>query len=175
MNRDNVKSDQLYTWSDRHERENSFISSKKTKKTPEKAASSRYNSQGILNRTLQTLRQTWLQMCPWPRARSEVLPLSQPLWKQAYNGLRPPGSPGGGQPLPRQFSQNSRDSGRSLLNQSGTSTPQRTDIGKAFKNRGQSHGIVPNQYPGTKRSCGKHAQRIPQLKFRGNFKHGGKA
>lgn len=40
------------------------------------------------HRTLQALRQTWLQVCRWPRPWSQALPVGEFSWLSAANELR---------------------------------------------------------------------------------------
>src|SRR5208282_4461722 len=88
MNKNTIGSDQLYNWSDNEPfrfpscRADSATSGPGQATAPPRTV----YSAGFVDRTLQTLRQTGLQVCPGSRARAQVLslgsanPVHGPRW-----------------------------------------------------------------------------------------------
>ena len=98
-------SDQLYKWSDYHERKINSSTSAKKKNAYKKIAAFRSHFAGLFNRALQALWQAWMQMCsrPWPWAK--VLFICQQAGQQATNGLRSTRFKGKGRTIPGKLPQ----------------------------------------------------------------------
>src|SRR4030088_3700888 len=88
MNKNTIRSDQLYNWSDNEPfrfpcRTDSATSGPAQAVAPARAI----YSAGFVDRTLQALRQTGLQVCPGSRAWPQVLSIGQPIRRTAPDGL----------------------------------------------------------------------------------------
>ncbi len=125
----NVISDHSLNWSDINARQNNSISSPEAKDSYKQTPSSRCYSPGFPDQALQTLRKARMQMCWWPWAWSQVLPVRQSTRQHTPNGLYSAELPGTSRRVYRKFSQNKTAPGRNMLDQPGTSSPPRTAIG----------------------------------------------
>ena len=113
-------SDKLFKWSDCDE-SNQCLSSSKTKAPPSAATSPRHLlSPRLLNRNLQTLRKTDLQMSKGSGTRAKVLPLRQFPRQETGNDLHPRKDKGQSAVLCRQPPHDESDSGRDQRNKSRT-------------------------------------------------------
>lgn len=95
MNRSGLKADQLYTWSDNHAphiAQTALVCFAKAPATAgaQVAAAGSFAAR-FAYRTLQTLWQAGMQMCPRSRSRAQVLPLRELFRPKTANGLRAPG------------------------------------------------------------------------------------
>lgn len=88
-----------------------------------------YCSAWLADRTLQTLRQTKLQVCHRPRTRSEVLPVGQPHWRTPCHGLRPPRHTAASGRVSCQLSRDPRQARSVMRDQSGVVAPSGTVLG----------------------------------------------
>src|ERR1700688_2048158 len=90
MDIDNLISDQLNTWSD-HARHTVVDFAQASCPVAAANAGSGYTAAWLADRTLQALRQAWLQVCrrsrPWP----QVLPVGELSRPPAADGLRATG------------------------------------------------------------------------------------
>src|SRR3984893_12287382 len=120
MNKNRILSGQLYDWSDNEPFR--FLSWRADPATPssgQAAATARtVYSAGFVDRTLQTLWQTGLQVCPGPRARAQVLSIGQPTRRTTPNGLRAGGVLSTGLRVPPQLSASASTAGADLQPQS---------------------------------------------------------
>ena len=92
MSKHAIISDQLYNWSDNEPFRSSCRTAPATSGSGQATASARaLHSAGFIDRTLQTLWQTRLQVCSRSRPRPQVLFIGQPAWHSAADGLRPSG------------------------------------------------------------------------------------
>lgn len=113
-------SDKLFKWSD-YDESNQYLPSSKTKAPPSTATSLRHLlSPRLLDRNLQTLRQTNLQMPKGPGPWSKVLPLRQFPRPEAGNDLHPQRDEGQSAVLCRQSPHRESNSGRDQRNKSRT-------------------------------------------------------
>ncbi len=122
-------SDQLDNWSDNEEKLNLCTpTAPQGSRAP--ITSPRPHPPRLTHRTLQALRQAWLQVRrrtrPWP----QVLPLCNPTSGKASNGLCPSRLLRACHPLPCQLSWSERDPRRDLRDQPRAVTPKRGAIGE---------------------------------------------
>ena len=82
-------SGQLNTWSDKYARSFDRSTQASTQATAAQVPCAGYGSARFADRTLQTLRQTKLQVRYWPGTRSKILLVSQPHRGTPCHGLRP--------------------------------------------------------------------------------------
>ena len=120
MNKNSLLSDQLYNWSDNEPFR--FLFRRADPATPSSgqatATARTVYSAGFVDRTLQTLWQTGLQVCPGSRARTQVLSIGQPARRTAPNGLRAGGVLSTGLRVPPQLSASASTAGADLQPQS---------------------------------------------------------
>lgn len=109
---------QFTKWSELYERKNYPIIAAKKKDASEKAAASRSHFTGFVDRALQALWQTWMQVCQIAWAWPEILSIGQQAQTKADNGLRSFGLPGTSQPILGKFSTGESYFGRALRDQS---------------------------------------------------------
>ena len=120
MNKNTIGSDQLYNWSDNEPfrfpscRADSATSGPGQATAPPRTV----YSAGFVDRTLQTLWQTGLQVCPGSRARAQVLSLGQPTRCTAPDGLCSGGVLSTGLRVPPQLSASASTAGADLQPQS---------------------------------------------------------
>ena len=90
MNNNAIVSDQLYNWSDNEQLRSHSCTAPATPGFDQatRAARTLYSA-GFLDRTLQTLWQTGLQVRPRPRSRPQILFVGQPARCPPRDGLRP--------------------------------------------------------------------------------------
>jgi hypothetical protein len=116
-------------------------------------------------RALQTLRQTWMQMCAGTRTRPQVLPLRQPAGINAGDGLCSAGGPRLGRSIPRELSFSPRDSRSDLQYQSRTAPSQGASIEKRRVHRkAYILGCSPDRSPPGGHSHRQHAGNLTPAK-----------
>jgi hypothetical protein len=120
-----LQSDQLYTWSDEglptiHNR-----AAKETRRPPAAVAPAPRYSSWLAHRTIQTVRQTGMQMRRWPRSWAQVLSLGQLPGITSTNGLHPAGTARANDGVPGQLSSSPRDHGGDLRDQPRITTSAR--------------------------------------------------
>ena len=132
MDIDNLISDQLNTWSD-HARHTVVDFAQASCPVAAANAGSGYAPAWLAHRTLQALRQAWLQVCrrsrPWP----EVLPVGELSRPSAANGLRATGRSRRRYRAPGELPSGPRDHRGDLRDQPRTVTPPRgalRDVGE---------------------------------------------
>jgi len=91
-------------------------------------AGSAHAAEGLAHRALQALRQTWLQVCRWPRSWSQVLSVRELSGPPATNGLRAAKRLRRRHRAPGELSPGSRDHRGDLRDQPRTLTPPRGDL-----------------------------------------------
>lgn len=161
MTKYELKSDELINYSDNYDsQKKQLISSEKAKSTPAYPSPSRSHSPGIPNRTVQALWETRVQVCPWSRPWTKVLPLCQQIRSSTGDRLRSPTLSGAGERISRQFAQNTGDSGRDLFNQPRAAAPQRAIISRKQQTRGQRAGFGSLRNQRYWHLCCQYAKRI---------------
>ena len=105
MSKETIISDQLYNWSENEPFRSSCHPAPATSGPGQAAAPARtLYSARFVDRTLQTLWQTGLQVRPRSWARPQVLFIGQSAWHSAADGLRPGGVRSTGLRVPPQLS-----------------------------------------------------------------------
>jgi hypothetical protein len=118
MKSNSVKSDQLIKWSEYYESKiYSYFTSKKKDSFAQTPTSGSYCA-WFLDRTLQTLWQTWVQMCQWQRPWTQILSVGEQAWYQATNGLCSSRFKAKGRRIFGKLSKNKNYFRRTLRNQS---------------------------------------------------------
>lgn len=123
-------SDQYDNWSDILTEAIAPIAPEPTQKPPAPTSTLVCAPSRLAHRTLQTLRQTRMQMCSRTRPRSQVLPLHQPAGSNAGYGLCSTGGSRHGRSIPRELSFSPQDSRPDLQHQSRTAPSQGASIEK---------------------------------------------
>jgi hypothetical protein len=120
-----IESDQLYTWSDENPESARCRITETPPCAPAPTASAPSHPPRLSHRTLQTMRQTGMQMRrrpgPWP----QVLFVGQLSQLTAANGLRAAGVLRSNGRIPGQLSSSARNPGGHLRDQSRTAAPPR--------------------------------------------------
>lgn len=120
-----LHSDQLITWSDINARYFIVRFAQTSYKVIAANACFGHLIAWLTDRTLQALRQTWLQMCRWPGTWSQVLLVGEFPRLPAANGLRAAGRSARCRLAPGKLPPRSRDHRRDLRDQPRTFTPSR--------------------------------------------------
>ena len=120
-----VKSDQLYTWSEISAKENLFRSAKTTPISSAATASTHRYPPWLADRALQTMWQAGLQVRQGSRTRSQVLPVGKLSGLSTSHGLCAARVLRPGHRVPRQLSTNPRDFRGNLRDQPRTITASR--------------------------------------------------
>jgi hypothetical protein len=119
MNKNAIISDQLYNWSENEPFRFPCRADSATPGPGQAAARARtVYSAGFVDRTLQTLWQTRLQVCAGSRTRPQVLSISQPTRRPAPDGLCSGGVLSTGLRVPSQFPPSAPTAGADLQPQS---------------------------------------------------------
>jgi len=113
-------SDQLYKWSDKHERKNDYSSATQKNNTHKELAAFRGDFARIFNRTIQALRQAWMQVRRITRTWAKILFVGQQAQAEAGNGLYPLNLSSPSKRIFREFSQDKNNPRRDLRNQPRT-------------------------------------------------------
>ena len=115
MNKNTIISDQLYNWSENEPFQFPCRADPATSGPAQASATARtLYSARFIDRTLQTLWQTGLQVCPGPRTRPQVLPIGQPTRRQAPDGLCSGGVLSTGHRVPPQLPASASTAGADL-------------------------------------------------------------
>ena len=129
--------DQLYTWTDNNALQAAQTDFCCLTPAPPSAtatdAAARSFAPWFSHRALQTLWQAWLQMRPRARPWPKVLPVGQPLWATAANGLRSAGLSPGNHRISSQLSTPPSDCGRDLCYQSRVVVPSRGILRNSYE------------------------------------------
>ena len=126
MDKYNILSDQLTTWSDYHGKLFNKRTEKKKKRAFEKVAESGTYRERFINRAVQTMWKTRMQMCQRKGAWPQILSVYQSDWEKTQNGLHTTGYERKGCKISTKLSIIKRDFGRNLQNQSRTYSAQST-------------------------------------------------
>lgn len=119
MNKIRILSDQLYNWSEIEPFRFHCHTAPATPNSGQATASARaLHSPRFVDRTLQTLWQTGLQVRPRSWAWPQVLFVGQPAWRSAPDGLRPGGVRSTGLQVPPQLSTSASTAGADLQRKS---------------------------------------------------------
>src|ERR1700688_1139008 len=123
MNFSQLKSDQLYTWSDENGRRARCQLEKTPPSSDAPTASAQGDSARLANRALQTLWQARVQMRRWPRPWSQVLSVGEPPGHATTNGLCAAGVSRADRRVRRQLPPSPRDLRSDLRDQPRTVAP----------------------------------------------------
>lgn len=172
MNLHGVISDQSYMWSVANDRTYRLRSQTTPQAIAAQAAATGRRPSGLLDRTLQALWQSKLQVCRWARTWAQVLPVGELLGQVAADGLRSPGRARAGQQVPGQLRPGSRHLGGDLRDQSRATASART----ALRCRGEFDNFVAHR---SDRSCSRrgaacqHARQHDRRQPDAYFQRGG--
>lgn len=174
MNDDQVKSDQLYYWSDSDVQPTRLIFATTTQGPAATLAELRAHPARLSDPALQAVWQTRVQVCHRTRPRAQVLLVDQPYRRQAADGLCAPAIPRPGRTISGQLPIVATDPRGDLQPQPGTLTPQRAIVEARHGRR--SHittaairGHRPDRSPG-----GQHAPSTAKPRSGPFIDHGGK-
>jgi hypothetical protein len=167
-----VQSDQLLMWSAQNVEETRYRPQESSQTPAAKAASSGEHPAGLSHRTLQTLRQTRVQMRQGSRARSQVLPVGELSRQSPADGLRSSIQSRRHQQTHSQLSSDPRDLGGDLRDQSRTSPASRgalrTDGEPSLK---RAHRL---RFANWRRASRQHAHGLVRSRVRVASQHGGR-
>lgn len=169
----NVISDQYRNWSDNYEKQISRISSEKAKNSFGQAPSSRCCSPRLLDRALQALWQTWVQMCTWSWSWPQALPVRQPGRGQTADGLCAAEVPRAGQRVSYKFPQDKTAPGRNMCDQPRASTPQGAIVNAWHRTRGRRNKSVFSLHRGDRHSLCQYARSGSASRFWRTLYQGG--
>lgn len=110
-------SDQLYKWSDKHERKDNCSSATQKNNTHKELAAFGGDFARIFNRTIQALRQAWMQVRRITGTWTKILFVGQQAQTEAGNGLYPLNLSSPSKRIFREFSQGKNYFRRDLRNQ----------------------------------------------------------
>lgn len=129
MSKNWFESDKLYNRSGQHERKSISISQKKENDFGEAACipSNLYPS-WLINRAVQAMRQTRLQMFKRERTWSQILSFDKLSQTKTGNGLCSTGLSSTSHRIPGKFSKSEKNTGRDLYDKPGTSTEKRKTL-----------------------------------------------
>jgi hypothetical protein len=122
-------SDQSYTWSDTYARSFDHSTQAPAQATAAQVSAVGYCFAWLANRTLQTLRQTRLQVRQRSRAWPKALPVSKPHGGTPCHGLRSTSYPAASGRVSCQLSRDPRQARSAVRNQSGVASPPGTVLG----------------------------------------------
>lgn len=166
-------SDQLYNYSDNENKPVYLLFSAQAKNTGSTPPLYRTpHSQRLVDRMLQTLWKTRMQMCRWAWPWPQILFVGQSSWQQTRNALCPPRLQKTGGTVPGKLPEGSRNLGRNLQHQSGNITTQRTIVGNTNTYHGQS--FYPHRHRHSRNSGSQYAPRLPVNHVKTDPHHGGK-
>ena len=131
-------SDQLFMWSAIDAEQICCQSATTTQNAVASTPSAGRGAAGLAHRTLQTLWQTRVQMCPRSGAWSQVLSVVEPCRCTSRDGLHTAGLPAPGGAVPTQLPAHPRHSGRVVRDQPGAAAPAR-EILSSGRERRDSH------------------------------------
>ena len=167
-------SDQLSTWSVTDDRTNHRRSEETSQATAPQVAACGLSSSGLLDRALQALRQSQLQVRERPRSRAQALPLGELPGQLAADGLRSSGRLRAGQRRLGQLHPDSGDPGRDLRNQPRTAASARAAL------RGRGEPGLPDAHPPHRSArwrsaSGQHADRLARRRADPHVVRGGQS
>ena len=165
-------SDHYDNWSDRATEAINPISPKPPAGPPAPVAAAQLRAPRILNRTVQALRQTRLQVRPGTRSRTQVLPVDQSIGLPPRHGLRPTRFARNGRPISGKLSFGSRDLGSNVQHQPRTAASQGTPIGKRRVPGEPAKPHSTNRSPPRRYSDRKHGRSLFANRAGGNLFRG---
>jgi hypothetical protein len=128
MNTHSLVSDQLNTWSDIYAKYFVIHFAQTSRAVAAAYAGFGHALARLAHRTLQTLRQTWLQVCRRPRPWPQVLFVGELPRHSTANGLRATSRSGRRRRAPGELPSGPRDHRGSLRDQPRTVTPPRSAL-----------------------------------------------
>lgn len=134
-------SDQLITWSDILAATIFGCAAQASRGAAAAATSAARRAARLPHRTLQTLRQARLQVHGRPRARPEVLPVSELSEAATGDGLRPAGVGGSDSHKPQSLSAGPGDPRADLRDQPRTTAAPRGDLRCAGERHSDAHRL----------------------------------
>lgn len=158
MNSHELFSDQSYMWSVWNDRAKHLRPQATPQAIAAQAATTGRCPSGYLDRALQALRQSKLQVRQWPRPWAQVLPVRELPRQVAADGLRPPGRARPGQRAFGQLRPGSRALGGDLRDQPRTAASARA----ALRCSGEPDNPVAHRShrpAGGRDAAGQHAHR----------------
>ena len=129
MNKCQLISDQLYTWSEYDVGCSDNSAQTSAQATAEEAAAARRCSSRLIDRAIQALWQARLQMRQGSGTRTEVLFVGEPNWGSTGNGLRAAGYTATSSSIPGQLPSDPRHSRSALRDQSRVAPSPGTVLG----------------------------------------------
>jgi hypothetical protein len=166
-----IKSDQLYTWSDYYENSINTIFKAKAKGAPEKTAQYVAYFKRLINRTLQTLWETGMQVPEREGAWTKILSFYQSNGTQTPDGLYPHRNKRQSDGISGQLSHGSRDPGGNLPDQSRAHLPERNILIVAY---GYIRTRLLPRYISGRNSGGQYAAELIAIRFESNTHRGGR-
>lgn len=126
-------SDQLINWSEYERCVVSLSTEKEEKFSKETTLIRSYGYQRIINRKIQALRETNLQMCSRSRPWSQILPIQKYSWKSSKDGIYSSERQGKNSSLCSEFHGHPKTVRRNLRNQSRALSKRET-ISEDYEN-----------------------------------------
>ena len=142
MARYRIRSDQLYTWSDKHAGTFNLNPAAAQDNLAWSVAVHGYGAAGLADRALQTLRQAELQMRQGPRSWPQILPFRQPQRRPSRDGLCTQSAPRRGNRGLGTLSPHPGDPRRAVRDQSRAVTPARGVLSRGGE-YGRDHTCRP--------------------------------
>jgi len=172
MNSHRLYSDQLLMWSVKNDRAKLLRPQTTPPAIAAQTAATGLRASGLLDRALQALRQSKLQVRQWSRPWAQVLPLGKLPGQGPADGLRPPGRLRAGQRSLGQLHPASRDLGGDLRDQPRTAASARS----ALRCSGEPGPLVAHRSHrsvGWRNAAGQHAHRHDRGRPNTHAVHGG--
>ena len=132
-----AQSDQFITWSDKHAGRILCDASAAARIAATGTPAFRRGAPGLAHRTLQALRETWLQMRPGAWAWPQILSFGKPFERAAVDGVCPPGQLRAGRGIYWQLPPHPPHPRRALRHQPRTLAPPRGVLGDGHGRDGQ--------------------------------------
>lgn len=154
-----VQSDQLHTWSDANADTAHCRTSEASRRACCSVAAASIDPAWFTDRTIQALRQAWMQMCRWSGARTQVLSFCEFSRPASKDGLCASGGFQAGFQASRQLSTNQRDSGEDQRDQPRVAASPRGALTRHHEPAG-SHFSHPARCGGWRRNSGQYVGRL---------------
>lgn len=172
MMRHALLSDQFLTWSATNAKANHRRAQTTPQSVAAQVAASGRRSSGILDRTLQAVRQSQLQMRQRARTRPQVLPLRELSGLVASDGLRPSGRVRTGQREPGQLHADTGSPGADFRDQPRTVSSARAAL-RGFGEPEHSAAHRSHRSARWRSVVGQHADRPHRRRSRVHNLRGG--
>jgi len=153
MNFHSLYSDHSYKWSVANERLDVSRAKAQPKEAPAQSACTRFGASWLIDRALQTLRQSKLQVRTGPGPRTQDISHSELSRALPSDGLRASGQLRTGHPVCGELRSNPRDIGRCLRDQSRTFASARA----ALRHSGEPDTLLTRPLP--RRAVGRDVDR----------------